>query len=95
MTHATKAVHKNDKLFHDRLENTTEVLLKQFSDLQALRTRINRHDKNLDILDKNMQNILTPANYKFYKTTVTLNNHHLAIEVHSIHLISQKIQGNL
>ena len=53
----------------------TAVLTKPtFSDLQALKTRIHRHDKDLDILDKNLQNILSVTNGRFGRTTVTLND---------------------
>ena len=78
--HSTKMTN-----FHDRLngvENMTAVLAKAtFSDLQTLKTRINRHDKDLDLLDKNLQNFLTARNDEFYRMTKTLKNHHLAIKM--------------
>ena len=62
---------QKDKYFHDRLKlnvlgNTTALLAKtKFNDLQVMKTRINGHDKVLDILDGNLQNVLTVMNGKF------------------------------
>ena len=66
MTHAMEALYKNDELFHNTymaLESTTAVLAQTtFDDLQLLRTRINGHDKDLDLLDNNFQHFLTMTN---------------------------------
>ena len=55
MTHAEET-YKNDRLFDNRLkvlENSTVVLARAtFNDLQALKTRINYHDDELNLLDK-------------------------------------------
>ena len=60
MTYTIDALYQNDNLFHNRfkaLEHTTVALAKAaFNDLQTHKTRINRHDKDLDMLDKNFQN---------------------------------------
>ena len=57
------------------LENTTEVLEKGIlNDLQALKSRINGHNKNINTLDQNLQIYVTMMNDKFYKTAMTLNN---------------------
>ena len=57
-------------------KNITAVLPKEmFNDLQALKTRINGHDKDLD---KTIQDFLEATDKKFLMTTVTLNNLHLA-----------------
>ena len=64
------------------LENTTVVLVKAtFNDLQELNPRINGHDEDLDILDKHYQHFMTTAKMNFYRTTMALNNHHLAIKM--------------
>ena len=56
VTYAIEALCKNDWFFHNRLkvlENRTLALAKaMFNDLQALKTRINGYDKDLDILNQ-------------------------------------------
>ena len=44
------------------------------------KTRLNGHE-DLDTLDRTIQNLQTVTNEKFYRTAVTLNNHHLTIEM--------------
>ena len=71
MTHAVEALYKNDKLSNNRLkilDTTTEIVTKRTSNyLQALKTRINRHDEGLNILARAMQSYLRAANDNFYK----------------------------
>ena len=42
---------------------------------------INGHNEDLDILNRTIHNFLTMKNNTFYKTTMTLNNHHLVIKM--------------
>ena len=75
---AMEVLYKNAKLFHNRfkvLENTIVVLEKAaFNYPQALKTKINGHHGNLDILYTNFQQFSTVTSKKFFRTTGTLNN---------------------
>ena len=81
MTHVMEVLYRNDKLFHiglKVLKITTAVLAKvTFNDLHTLRTKLNGHDEDLDIMDGTIQNFVTGTNNKFHKMKMTLNNHHL------------------
>ena len=47
----------------NKLENTKVVLVKMtFNDIQAIKTRINGHDEDPDILDEHFQYFLTTTN---------------------------------
>ena len=85
ITDTMEALYKNDKPFHNSLkdlENMTGVLTKAtFSDLQALKNRIHRHNEDLDILDKHLYNFLTVMNDKFQRSIMTLNNNYLAVHM--------------
>ena len=85
MTYAIEALYKTDKLFPSRLnalENTTAVLAKAtFIYLQSLKTRINRHDEDSEIMDRNLQYFLKVTNSKLYRMTMTINSHHLSIKM--------------
>ena len=76
MTPAMEALYKNDKSSHDRLkvlENVGAVVVKRaFNDLQALKSSISGHDKNLDMLDKNLQNFLAAINDKFLRKAMII-----------------------
>ena len=73
------ALYKNDEFFQNRLK--AAIANVTCNDLHGLRNNINGHDEDLNILDKNIQNLVTAIKDKFYKTTMTLHNHHLAIKV--------------
>ena len=80
MRHAMEAIYKNDKPFHNRLnvlENKTVVVVKAaFNALWALKTRINYHDEDIDILEK------IPALFDHNKQeTMKSNNNHLPIKM--------------
>ena len=78
----SKQSTKNDRLFHDSLnvlENIVVAVAKvTFNYVQVLKTRIN--DEAIDILDRNVQDILTATNDKLYRITITFNNHYLAVK---------------
>ena len=70
-------------LFHNRLkvlENVTSYAKAIFSDMQALKTRINGHDENLGVRSSLLKFSETEKP-ETYKTTVTLNNHHFATKM--------------
>ena len=52
-----------------------------FSDLQALNTRINGHDEDLDILDKFSSIFDYDKQELLYRMTMTLSTHHLASKI--------------
>ena len=62
MTFAMEALSRNDKLFHSALkilENTTAVLPKvACNDSQALKTGVNGHNEDFDVLKQSFQNFL-------------------------------------
>ena len=63
------------------LENKTIVLARiAFSDLQALKSRINGHDEDFDVLET-IQIFLKMTDQRFQKMTMTLNNYHLVIKM--------------
>ena len=67
-------IKKHNKLFHNRiavLENTTAVLTK----------KINVHDKDLDVLDQALQDVLEETIQKFKKTAMMFNIHSLAMRM--------------
>ena len=43
--------------------------------MQALKTRVNGHDNNLNTLDQAFWNFIKQTNQWFYKTTMTFNTH--------------------
>ena len=67
-----------DKVFlwHTKvLENTPIYLVNiTFNDEQALKTRINAHSEDIEMLYKNKQIIFIVTNDKIFKMTITLNN---------------------
>ena len=76
-------IRSYDRLFHNRLKvlkKTTVPVKATFNNLQALKTRINGHDKDLHIMNKMFQHFQTITNKNIYKKTVTIKNHRLAIK---------------
>ena len=67
---------ENDKLFHIRLQFQCNIQWPTCSGNEN-----NWHSKDLDILDKTIQNFLTATNAKLYKGTMRLNNYHLVIKI--------------
>ena len=78
MIHAKEAFHKNYKLFYNRLKvlgNTTVVYVKAtFNDLKALKTKLNGHDGELNLL-------FDSDKWQVIQNNKTLNNHHFAIKM--------------
>ena len=54
--YAMEAIYKNAKFVHNRLKGfvkyKSRIGKRNINDLQALKTIINRHDEDLDILNK-------------------------------------------
>ena len=45
--------------------------------LQALKTKINGHDEDLNVFDETIQDFMKITDQKFQRTTMTQNNPHL------------------
>ena len=68
MTHTMEGLYEKDRIFHNKLKvlkNKTGVLEKtSFNNMNALKIRINGHDKDLDILDRNVKYFLPVTTFE-------------------------------
>ena len=80
-----EALYKYNRPSHDKLkvlEKSTAVLAKAIlNDLYILKTGINGHEENLDILNKTIWDIINMIDQKLQKRIMTLNNYHLVVKM--------------